>query len=513
MIRIRSCELSNIKNVSHGRIEFKDTQFGSNVMGIYGQNGSGKTAVVDSMACLCDLMRGDPLNNASVDLIGSGNPRATVKVEFELSAGRSDATDFTAPLRNLLAGGRSIFVEYTFSFEAAGGKPRLVAETFSFRADNIVKRDLVSYDVSDPRKEYTLYPETRWRSLRSLAGKKAALDLLLAQHSDDLASTSKVFSQAMASFCEAARTSCRSKMAEGSLKRSARSAFDDLLVPLVNITRLLRYYADAKLEVFATTRGAALAFDVFSLSAPTSVPELWTNSGTATTPNQERLRDLSMQMDRTVVLPRDIVDKLIFTVRMENKVLETVVPGLNIEVRKLHEETMDDGAPGVRIEVLSRRGDVLVPFRAESEGIKKIVSMLGRMIDVYNDDSACLVIDEIDSGVFEYLLGEILGVLIEYGRGQLIFTAHNLRPLECLPSGCLVFTTTNPENRYIKFRGSRESNNDRNQYLRAINIGGQSEQLYEPTSSYDMSSAFYRAGHPSQGSFDELVARIRANHG
>ena len=47
MICIRSIELTNVKNVGHGRIEFRDSPFGTRVTGIYGQNGSGKTTVVD----------------------------------------------------------------------------------------------------------------------------------------------------------------------------------------------------------------------------------------------------------------------------------------------------------------------------------------------------------------------------------------------------------------------------------------------------------------------------------
>lgn len=89
-------------------------------------------------------------------------------------------------------------------------------------------------------------------------------------------------------------------------------------------------------------------------------------------------------------------------------------------------------------------------------------------------------------------------MLKEHGRGQLIFTAHNLRPLEILDKGSLYFTTTNPDNRYIKFRGSREKNNLRNQYLRAINLGGQPETVYEPTNSFDIDGAFYDAGFPEE---------------
>ena len=70
MIRIRSIELSTVKNVANGTIGFKDSPFGSSVMGIYGQNGSGKTAVVESLARVQDLMCGFPLDRESVDLIG-----------------------------------------------------------------------------------------------------------------------------------------------------------------------------------------------------------------------------------------------------------------------------------------------------------------------------------------------------------------------------------------------------------------------------------------------------------
>lgn len=45
------------------------------------------------------------------------------------------------------------------------------------------------------------------------------------------------------------------------------------------------------------------------------------------------------------------------------------------------------------------------------EGMKRSVSILGVLIIVYNQCSVCLAIDELDSGIFEYLLGEILEVL------------------------------------------------------------------------------------------------------
>ena len=67
-----------------------------------------------------------------------------------------------------------------------------------------------------------------------------------------------------------------------------------------------------------------------------------------------------------------------------------------------------------------------------------------------------LTVDELDAGIFEYLLGELLKVISEKGKGQLIFTSHNLRPLETIDKGFIAFTTVNPENRYIRFVNVKE---------------------------------------------------------
>lgn len=129
------------------------------------------------------------------------------------------------------------------------------------------------------------------------------------------------------------------------------------------------------------------------------------------------------------------------------------------------------------VEIVSVRGDVTVPLRCESEGIKKLVGMLTMLIDVYGKPGACIAVDEIDDGIFEFLLRELLQLLSDHGCGQLIFTAHNLRPLETVDNGSRVFITTNPNNRNIRFKGNHATNNLRSQYLCAINLGGQPETI------------------------------------
>ena len=139
-------------------------------------------------------------------------------------------------------------------------------------------------------------------------------------------------------------------------------------------------------------------------------------------------------------------------------------------------------------------GRVHMPFRYESDGIRKIVSVLSLIIDAYNEQSCTIAIDELDAGVFEYLLGEVLQTFQESGKGQFIFTSHNLRPLEVISKDYIYFTTTNPRNRYIRMKGIGSSNNLRNTYFREIVVGEQDEELYRNTKRFKIVSAFRKAG-------------------
>lgn len=56
-IKLIKAEIKNIKNVKHGIIDFK-----THITGIYGQNGSGKTALVDSTNILKAYLLGRKLD-------------------------------------------------------------------------------------------------------------------------------------------------------------------------------------------------------------------------------------------------------------------------------------------------------------------------------------------------------------------------------------------------------------------------------------------------------------------
>jgi hypothetical protein len=66
--------------------------------------------------------------------------------------------------------------------------------------------------------------------------------------------------------------------------------------------------------------------------------------------------------------------------------------------------------------------------------------------------------------------------------------------LEVLSNEDLRFTTVNELNRFIKLKGIRETNNVRDIYLRALQLDGQNERLYEETDLYDIKKSFRKAG-------------------
>lgn len=208
----------------------------------------------------------------------------------------------------------------------------------------------------------------------------------------------------------------------------------------------------------------------------------------------ETIGRVMISLDRPTLIPEESYNLVEKVMESMNIVLEQIVPGLKIGIVDLGAAMTKDGKIAKQIQLMSLKNSREIPFCYESEGIKKIVSILQLLIVVYNHPSVTVAVDELDGGVFEYLLGELLNIISEKGKGQLIFTSHNLRPLETIDKGFIAFTTTNPEKRYIRLTNVKGTNNLRDFYYRDIVLGEQSEQIYNPTNNFEIALAFREAG-------------------
>ena len=474
MMRLLYLELENFKNVEHGLIKLSEIpgdglkRAGSCVTGIYGQNGSGKTSLVDALEIIRYLWIGMELDERVADCIAQGKEALTIKLGFYI-----DGLIFNSNKR--IAGHYAVKV-------ARGIKTvEVIYESLSFKDTDSgeAMRSYYSFEKNDeiPR------PESLWKSVLPVKGDWRARFMVAKEVAQEMG-CSILFSPRLALLLPLRADNLKEQAKQkgkGSLHEKA-----DRFFLFAEVLLLCKAFAADNLAVIPLSHHAVISLGLLNV--------ITHGAGILPTGGASLRNNVILSLTD----PRMVSDEKYETIKQTegtiNKALGALVPGLSFEARSLSEVVMDDGSPGRMVECFSHRGDTVVPFRCESEGIKKIVTILIALIDVFSDPAACVVIDELDSGVFEFLLGEILEVIAEHGKGQLIFTAHNLIPLEVLSDKSIVFTTTNPKNRYITFTGHRPTNNLRDQYLRAINLGGQAESIYEHTSKYEIDNAFYRAG-------------------
>jgi hypothetical protein len=224
---------------------------------------------------------------------------------------------------------------------------------------------------------------------------------------------------------------------------------------------------------------------------------------------------LPMFMTGHADIDEDMYHQLCHATDAINIALKAIIPNLQIEIQKISDEVNDEGRRIIQIDVYSLRNGKRFLTKYESEGIKRIVSLLNYLIAFYNSPEICLVVDELDAGIFEYLLGEILGVLNQEAKGQLIFTSHNLRILEKLDNTNIVCSTINPNNRYIRLKGIEKNNNKRDFYIRSIVVGGQNEELYDDTDLQSIGYAFRKANKKDTKTklkFSSQIQELLDNH-
>lgn len=452
LVRINSVQLTGFKNTLSGVVEMPSAirkdwlSEKSDILGIYGQNGSGKTAIIEAIDFVQTLLMGRSLPEDTVQYISHETNSCSIAVAFAVDfRGKRARVEYSVELTRLSKDDFAISRE-TLSTSTWDG------ERFES------KRALFSF--SDGNAEFA--PQYRYNDITSDV-EDGKINLKVASILAQKEHKSFIFSkEALAIFMAAS---------EG-----VREDYEFIL-------HALHGYANINLFTISNAHSGSISMNFLLPIA------FRFDGGDIVTKG-----DLPVRLDRPTVVSKkkyDIVRQVIVEM---NVVLKTIIPGLTIDVHDFGEQLGKDGESEYSIELISRRGDTVIPLKYESEGIIKIISILNVLMHVYNDPSMCLVIDELDAGIYEYLLGELLEVFDKGAKGQLIFTSHNLRALEMLDKTSIVFSTTNPSQRYMRLQNVKTNNNLRDMYLRSITLGGQKEDVYAETDSVDIGRAFRRAG-------------------
>lgn len=454
VVRLSSLTLENIKNVKNGTIfmPLSDsrnmTLGGAEILGIYGQNGSGKTAVVDTLFFLQRIMIGHELDQSMVDYIDVDASGAEVTAEFRIF------------------GNEILFeVGYHVCLTKRDGAISIEREFLNCAINQDGKRSNknIFMDYQKSEGDSIFKPQKR---LDELMGKDKEIktDLIVARKMAEKSNCSYIFGEnSREIFC---------KKCDNDFKNYAI------------VIRELFNFALQDLFVIRNSHSGVISANFLLPMAFRVVKDKMGMKG-----------DFAVPLMEPVVLDIERKELLDVIVEQINTVLCTIIPGMSISVKDYGKQALDSGEEGWKVELMSvREGKKPIPIRMESEGIIKIISILNALIQAFGNPSICLVIDELDAGIFEYMLGELLDIFAKSAKGQLIFTSHNLRALEMLDKESIMFSTVNPSNRYIHMKNVKDTNNLRSMYIRSITLGGQDEIIYEETDSLKIARAFRKAG-------------------
>lgn len=455
MTRLVELELTNIRNINHGVLRFHTLESGGSLTGIYGQNGAGKTTVIDALTTLKHLMAGQPLTGADMDIIALDRRPATIRAVIRLD---------------------ERYVGYTAEFDNVDDKPTLLGETLHFGpTPDRLGRPFVTWqrhDGDDPN----LKPASLWDAVTTDRTRWSKLSRAHWRACEQ--SMSFLFSPEVMHDLPAALRSSKRPLpvrAQRTLDMAGMDPFDALA--------RLRSYAVDDMMILTTRRNTLLTGSDIALAADRPDGGI-----------DDRLFDQNVDAES---VSRDDAKRLGEMVDSFNVILPELVHGLTLSLVDHGGVLLADGTEGRRVSLATVRDGRRVPFRSESEGVRRIVSMLTYLIHAFNDPDACVAIDELDAGVFEYLLGDIIRAF-EHASGQLIFTAHNLRVLEKTwrPDRTIILATTDPDHRFTPFTRIGRTQNGRRQYIAAIGDVGGDHLLYQPPLTSSIINALIMAAHP-----------------
>lgn len=454
IVRLSSLQLTNIKNVKKGTIYMPNTvnkilsADKAEILGIYGQNGSGKTAIVDALYFLQKVMIGADLDQSLEDYMDMDSDVAEIFADF-----------------NLFMNGIVFEIGYRLSLSREEKVVVISRETLSgAKNENGIRTNkTVFMDYQRDQTNTIFKPQKRLDEILE-ENKDIKTDLIVARKMAEKSNCSYIFGESSRDiFC-----------------REYKNGFQQFSV----IISSLFEFALKDLFVIRNTHSGVISAN-FVLPMAFRIEN----------DNMGAKGDFTVSLTEPILVDEERKNLLETIVEQINIVLYTIIPGLQVTIKNYGKQSLDDGEEGWKLELMSKReGMKEIPIRMESEGIIKIISILNALIQAFGNSSICLVIDELDSGIFEYMLGELLDIFKKSAKGQLIFTSHNLRALEMIDKESIMFSTTNPNNRYIHMKNVRESNNLRNMYIRSITLGGQSEEIYEETDSLKIARAFRKAG-------------------
>lgn len=448
IVRIEQLQIQDLKNVRRGSLTInskktKDTDSISSILGLYGPNSSGKTAALSAIKIIKTLLSGLPLTRNDSNLIYYGSSSVKVSIKFSI---RNQNFDKLTEVNYSARFGFNTNFETDLKPEST---PKVLEEELEIATNN------QSTTISDTLVEYPIKINTA----------KRKRVIIIKQGEEEADRLKKELWKIQLNSIN----SYHSGIFEGNvlfyINKHEEKRFE------TRILNLLKYYAINDLNIVTTSMFASIplngAVNITAGILPSSqLDNIRTFYYAGVGTEQHRIEILNTLLEAIFPGTRLKLEIL-------GKTIITVPEGASALHIALHNSIKDATGYVTQIKAVHTNEDgkeICLPLSVESEGFRRIVAILGLYVKAYYNPSATLVIDEIDNGIFEYVLSTIIELFDRYGKGQLIFTCHNLGPIERITK-TIYFTTPDPNNRYSQIKNIHATNNLRKMYLGSLERG------------------------------------------
>lgn len=386
---INSIRMVNFKNISDSTVDFK-----SNISGIYGPNGSGKTTVIEGISLLKSFFRmGDTYSDYSIkdnslsDIIKKGEEKTELSMELQ-------------------------YEDIIFKIGVVFERKEL--------NEVVVLKEYMEFKENKPRQKYKnlfTVENTSEDFLPRIFLEKSKKDQ---------------FGYFQKNLFQKNNTSLHSLIKK-------MSEFKSFFFILENEYSKLEYNMENAILNSTIDNWEKLAKALYNINIITLKDQAISNM-TYAIPIYSENRCIYLNKRENLYF-ENTYEEIKKTIENINKLFPLFIPnGKVICEGEIKLESNEGTMYAVNI-YIERNGNKIDIFR-ESTGTIKLFSILSAIIQVLKNEYSSLIIDELDVHVFEYLLAFILSKLSSHIKGQLVFTSHNLLPMEKLDRNSIILSTT-----------------------------------------------------------------------
>ena len=438
-LKLRKIKLKNFINAGDSTIKIT---LGTKAVGVYGPNGSGKTTLVKALKCAKSIFSErnpeDELDKVFLpdSLIMIGQDKATISLEWEIDV--------------------EGVLEYSFSIRRSDINSGMAC----ISSESLICKNLSGYhnfSIQINKRGYNRELEELSSQLDLLAGKldglffskEYSLTKLKEAYKETRQKNRSFFSyDGLLSVIEDGRDSVQ--------EESFSNLISEVLFALHWNFKLMYFFGDTE---ESQTRKNDSFDDLASISYFLIYPDEFEKMGIGP------IEDIEDHQEREKI--RNLCTKRVTEI---NSMLKKILPSLSLyyESNNL---------------LIIKKDGIHIPFSSASYGEKKLIRLAKDLLELSLNERITIVIDEFDEGIFELRLKKLLCWINENAVGLLIFTAHNLMPLEVLPPKAIWFTIVGQKKLYSTMKSVKPRTNMRDKYYRLLTIG---EDDDNPPFNYDI---------------------------